>query len=154
MLLVTDHEADDAIGTLAIRAAEQGIEATIVTADRDFFQLVRPGLRVLFNRRGSPTSPSWTRRPSKSGTASRRPVPRVRGPQGGHVRQHPGRPVWATRRRPSSSSSSAPSRSCSTGELKGKLKENIEAAGERLALNKNLARIVTDVISTSRRMTR
>ena len=52
MLLVTDHEADDAIGTLAIRAAEQGIEATIVTADRDFFQLVRPGLRVLFNRRG------------------------------------------------------------------------------------------------------
>ncbi len=52
MLLVTDHEADDAIGTLAVRAAEQGIEATIVTADRDFFQLVRPGLRVLFNRRG------------------------------------------------------------------------------------------------------
>ena len=32
-----------------------------------------------------------------------------------------------------------------TDELKGKLKENIEAAGERLVLNKNLARIVTDV---------
>ena len=32
-----------------------------------------------------------------------------------------------------------------TDELKGKLKENIEAAGERLILNKDLARIVTDV---------
>ena len=40
MLLVTEHEADDAIGTLALRAADQGIDAAIVTADRDFFQLV------------------------------------------------------------------------------------------------------------------
>ena len=52
MLLVEDHEADDAIGTFAVRAAERGILATIVTADRDFFQLVRPEIRVLFNRRG------------------------------------------------------------------------------------------------------
>ena len=52
MVRVEDHEADDAIGTLAVRAAERGIEAVIVTADRDFFQLVRPGIRVMFNRRG------------------------------------------------------------------------------------------------------
>ncbi len=49
---VEGHEADDALGTLALRAVEQGIEATIVTADRDFFQLARPGLFILFNRRG------------------------------------------------------------------------------------------------------
>ena len=46
------HEADDAIGTLAVAAAAQGIDATIVTADRDFFQLVRPGITVMFNRKG------------------------------------------------------------------------------------------------------
>ena len=46
------NEADDAIGTLALRAHEQGIDATIVTADRDFFQLVRPGITVMFNRKG------------------------------------------------------------------------------------------------------
>ena len=46
------NEADDAIGTLALRAHEQGIDATIVTADRDFFQLVRPGVTVMFNRKG------------------------------------------------------------------------------------------------------
>ncbi|HEX2031659.1 MAG TPA: DNA polymerase I [Actinomycetota bacterium] len=49
---VPGEEADDAIATLAVRAAEGGMEAVIVTADRDFFQLVRPGIRVLFNRKG------------------------------------------------------------------------------------------------------
>jgi DNA polymerase-1 len=34
------------------RAAEQGIDATIVTADRDFFQLVSPLITVMFNRKG------------------------------------------------------------------------------------------------------
>src|SRR4249920_3517116 len=32
MVRVVDHEADDAIGTLAVRAAEQGMAAVIVTA--------------------------------------------------------------------------------------------------------------------------
>ena len=34
------------------RPAIEGIETVIVTADRDFFQLVRPGITVMFNRRG------------------------------------------------------------------------------------------------------
>src|SRR5207245_11676818 len=49
---VEGHEADDAIATLACRAAERGLDAVIVTADRDFFQLVRPGISVMFNRLG------------------------------------------------------------------------------------------------------
>ncbi|HYV00854.1 MAG TPA: 5'-3' exonuclease H3TH domain-containing protein, partial [Actinomycetota bacterium] len=49
---VEGYEADDALATLACRASEQGIDAVIVTADRDFFQVVRPGIQVLFNRRG------------------------------------------------------------------------------------------------------
>jgi DNA polymerase I len=49
---VRDHEADDVLATLARRAAEQGMEALIVTADRDFLQMVRPGIGILFNRRG------------------------------------------------------------------------------------------------------
>jgi DNA polymerase I len=47
-----EQEADDLIATLAVRACQQGIEAVIVTADRDFFQLVRPGISVMFNRKG------------------------------------------------------------------------------------------------------
>ena len=39
-------EADDVIGTLATRAAEQGFEVAIVTGDKDFFQLVHDGIKV------------------------------------------------------------------------------------------------------------
>jgi DNA polymerase I len=39
-----DHEADDVIGTLALRAVERGLEAIIVSGDKDFYQLVRPGI--------------------------------------------------------------------------------------------------------------
>jgi DNA polymerase-1 len=49
---IDDTEADDVIATLATEAVEQGLEAVVVTADRDFFQLVRPGIRVMFNRKG------------------------------------------------------------------------------------------------------
>ena len=49
---VEGHEADDAIATMAVRAAAGGMDVTIVTADRDFFQLVRPGITVMFNRKG------------------------------------------------------------------------------------------------------
>ena len=59
---IEGHEADDAIATLALRALDRGIEAVIVTADRDFFQLVRPGLTVMFNVKGSRTSAATTSR--------------------------------------------------------------------------------------------
>src|SRR5947209_12211545 len=49
---VREHEADDVLATLAKRAADEGLETMIVTADRDFLQLVRPGVGVLFNRKG------------------------------------------------------------------------------------------------------
>ena len=41
------YEADDLIGTLALRAAENGIEAQIYSGDKDFLQLVRPGVRMV-----------------------------------------------------------------------------------------------------------
>jgi len=40
------YEADDVIGTLAKRAAVEGFEVAIVSIDKDFFQLVRDGVRV------------------------------------------------------------------------------------------------------------
>src|SRR6478752_8724006 len=39
-------EADDVIGTLAVRAVEQGFEVAIVTGDKDFVQLVHDGIKV------------------------------------------------------------------------------------------------------------
>ena len=40
-------EADDVIGTLALAANAQGIEVEISTSDKDFAQLVRPGLALV-----------------------------------------------------------------------------------------------------------
>ncbi len=40
------YEADDVIGTLATRALAAGFDVAIVTGDKDFFQLVRPGISV------------------------------------------------------------------------------------------------------------
>src|SRR5688572_13535363 len=44
------YEADDVIGTLTEQAAAAGFDVAIVTGDKDFFQLVRNGIRV-FNPR-------------------------------------------------------------------------------------------------------
>jgi DNA polymerase-1 len=44
------YEADDVIGTLAVKAAAEGYAVTIVTGDKDFFQLVGGAVRV-FNPR-------------------------------------------------------------------------------------------------------
>ena len=46
------HEADDIISYLAKRCAREDLDVRIVTGDRDFFQLVGDGIRVLYNRRG------------------------------------------------------------------------------------------------------
>ncbi len=49
---VPGYEADDVIATLATRAKDQGIDVMIVTGDRDMFQLIEPGIRVMATSRG------------------------------------------------------------------------------------------------------
>ncbi|MEA2501882.1 MAG: polymerase [Actinomycetota bacterium] len=45
-------EADDIIHVLGSQLAAEGATAVVVTADRDFFQMVGPRVRVVMNRRG------------------------------------------------------------------------------------------------------
>ena len=49
---VEGYEADDVIGTLARQAARAGVEAVVVSGDKDFHQLVGPGIRLLNPGRG------------------------------------------------------------------------------------------------------
>jgi DNA polymerase I len=51
-LKVPGYEADDVIATMAGRAHEKGIDVTVVTGDRDLFQLIEPGVRVMATSRG------------------------------------------------------------------------------------------------------
>src|ERR671933_47454 len=49
---VPGYEADDVIATLAQRARSEGIEVMVVTGDRDSFQLIEDGVRVMATSRG------------------------------------------------------------------------------------------------------
>lgn len=53
-------EADDIIATLAHRAVADGAEVLIATNDKDFMQLVRPGIRILRNE-GEPVTAAEVR---------------------------------------------------------------------------------------------
>ncbi len=53
LLCIDGVEADDVIGTLALQGAAQGIDVTISTSDKDFAQLVRPGIALVNTMSGS-----------------------------------------------------------------------------------------------------
>ncbi|MBW8313063.1 MAG: DNA polymerase I [Rhizobium sp.] len=55
ILRVPGVEADDVIGTLALQAHAAGIPVTISTGDKDFAQLVRPGITLTNTMTGSVT---------------------------------------------------------------------------------------------------
>jgi DNA polymerase I len=145
---IEGHEADDAIATLAVRALEQGIEVVIVTADRDFFQLVRPGLTVMFNVKGI----SDIRRYDVEAVTERFGLPpekyldyvALKGDASDNIPGVPG-VGEKTASKLVQEFGSIEELLTRTDELKGRLKESITAAGEQLALNKELAQLDMDV---------
>jgi DNA polymerase-1 len=56
ILSLKGYEADDVIGTLARQGVAQGTNVVIVSGDKDFQQLVRPGVWLLNPGRGGPAS--------------------------------------------------------------------------------------------------
>jgi DNA polymerase-1 len=145
---VEGHEADDAIATLAVRAVEGGLEAVIVTADRDFFQLVRPGISVMFNVKGI----SDIRRYDVETVTERFGLPPERyldyvALKGDASDNIPGVPGVGekTAARLVQEFGTVEALLERTAELKGRLRTAIEQAGEQLALNKDLARLRTDL---------
>ena len=58
---VDGFEADDVIATLATQASEQGIDVTVVTGDRDAFQLIDDHVRVMATGRGITDTKTYDR---------------------------------------------------------------------------------------------
>jgi DNA polymerase-1 len=52
LISIDGYEADDVIGTLAAQSVARGWQAVIVSGDKDFYQLIRPGVSVLNPGRG------------------------------------------------------------------------------------------------------
>ena len=142
------NEADDAIGTLALRAHEQGVDATIVTADRDFFQLVRPGVTVMFNRKGISDIVRYDEQAvtERYGITPAQYLDFValKGDTSDNI---PGVPGVGdkTAAKLVNQFGSVEELVEHTDMLKGKQKEHVEASADRLGLNKDLARIDTDL---------
>ena len=142
------HEADDAIGTIATRSAAEGIDAVIVTADRDFFQLVGPHVTVMLNRRGISDIALFDEREveARYGVPPEKYLEYValKGDTSDNIPGIPG-VGEKTAAKLVTEFGSVEELVQRADELKGKLRENVVQAADRLALNKELARIVTDL---------
>ncbi|MEO8200907.1 MAG: DNA polymerase I [Gemmatimonadota bacterium] len=54
LVAIDGYEADDVIGTLAKQGVERDWQVVIVSGDKDFYQLIRPGVALLNPGRGGP----------------------------------------------------------------------------------------------------
>jgi DNA polymerase-1 len=52
VIAINGYEADDVVATLAERAAREGLQAVIVSGDKDFYQLIGEGIALLNPGRG------------------------------------------------------------------------------------------------------
>ena len=86
-------EADDVIATLATRADEAGIKTTVVSTDRDAFQLCSPNIALMMTPRGVADVNVYTpeRVELRYGVRPDQ-VPDFIGLKGDTLGQHPGRP--------------------------------------------------------------
>ncbi len=145
---IEDHEADDAIATLATRACARGMEAVIVTADRDFFQIVRPGIRVMFNRKGISDIVMY----DEAAVTERFGLPpekyldyvALKGDASDNIPGVPG-VGEKTASKLVQDFGSIDALLERTSELKGRLKDAIERADGDLVRNKELARLELDL---------
>src|SRR5881628_1678696 len=56
VIAINGYEADDVVATLADRAAKRDLQAVIVSGDKDFYQLIAPGIALLNPGRGGPAA--------------------------------------------------------------------------------------------------
>jgi DNA polymerase-1 len=145
ILRVPGVEADDVIGTLALRAAEAGMTVTISTGDKDFAQLVRPGVALVNTMTGSRMADDEAVM-AKFGVRADQIVDLL-ALMGDSVDNIPGVEKCGpkTAAKWLSEYGNLDSVIANADGFKGKLGENLRAALHRLPLNKQLTTIKTDV---------
>ncbi|WP_369970109.1 DNA polymerase I [Stenotrophomonas rhizophila] len=145
ILRISGVEADDVIGTLALQGQQDGLQVTISTGDKDFAQLVRPGIELVNTMTGSRMD-SDAAVMDKFGVRADQIVDLL-ALMGDTVDNVPGvekcGPKTAAKwlgeyQNLDGVMAAAPG-------MKGKIGENLRAALERLPLNRELVTIRTDV---------
>ncbi len=145
LLRVDGVEADDVIGTLALQGAAQGMEVTISTSDKDFAQLVRPGVALVNTMSGSRLD-STDSVIEKFGVRPEQIVDFL-ALMGDTVDNVPGVEKCGpkTAAKWLGEYGTLDAIIDKAGEIKGKIGDNLRAALPRLPLNRTLVTIKTDV---------
>ena len=145
ILRVTGVEADDVIGTLALAAQAQGIEVEISTSDKDFAQLVRPGVTLVNTMTSTVTD--------RDGVIAKFGVPPERiidflALTGDSIDNVPGVAKCGpkTAAKWLEQYGSLDSIIEHAAEVSGKIGENLREALEQLPLSRELVTIKTDVV--------
>ncbi|MBR4937233.1 MAG: DNA polymerase I, partial [Bacteroidaceae bacterium] len=148
ILEVPGFEADDVIGTMAVRAAEAGLEVRMLTPDKDYAQLVRPG--ILMCRPGHGTKGmeilGTAEVCEKYGIEHPRQVIDLLGLMGDASDNIPGCPGVGekTATKLIAQFGSIEQLVERTNELKGALRQKVESHREKIIFSKYLATIRTD----------
>ncbi len=143
------YEADDIIGTLAKKAEKKGLQTYMVTPDKDFAQLVSENIFMFRPPRMGNTYEKWGVEEVKTKFEVEHPeqVIDYLGMMGDSVDNIPGLPGVGdkTAKKFIAAYGSMEGLLANTHELKGKLKEKVEASKELGILSKELATIMLDV---------
>lgn len=149
ILEVPDYEADDVIGTLAVKGIEQGLEVHMVTPDKDYAQLVQPG--VFMRRPGHGAAGMEKLGPSevcaKYGISHTDQVIDLLGLMGDTADNVPGCPGVGekTAVKLINQFGSIDNLLANTDQLKGAMKKKVEENIEQIKFSKFLVTIKTDV---------
>ncbi|MEG0192411.1 MAG: DNA polymerase I [Stenotrophomonas sp.] len=145
ILRIDGVEADDVIGTLALQGVAQDLKVTISTGDKDFAQLVRPGIELVNTMTGSRMD-SDAAVMDKFGVRADQIIDLL-ALMGDTVDNVPGvekcGPKTAAKWLAEYQDLDGVIAAAPT--MKGKIGENLRAALDRLPLNKELVTIRTDV---------
>lgn len=145
ILRVDGVEADDVIGTLALQGAADGIDVTISTGDKDFAQLVRPGIALVNTMSGSRLDSEQTV-VDKFGVRPEQIVDLL-ALMGDAIDNVPGVEKCGpkTAAKWLGEYGTLDGVLAHAGDIKGKIGDNLRAAVSRLPLNRELVTIKTDV---------
>ncbi len=149
VLFSDGYEADDVIGTLAKKAEKQGFTTYMMTPDKDFGQLVSDHIFMYKPARGGKPAEIWgVQEVCKNFEIERvEQVIDFLGMMGDAVDNIPGLPGVGekTAKKFLAEYGSMENLLANTHELKGKMKEKVEANKDLGILSKELAKIIIDV---------
>ncbi len=138
------YEADDLIGTIAVKAAKEGYDVVIATSDKDMMQLIAPGVRIFDPMKDKLIGPKEVREKFGAGPDKVADVLGLMGDSSDNIPGVPGVGEKTARALVAEYGGMEKVLKAAEGMSKKKLKENLIEYAEQARLSKQLATIKLD----------